>query len=460
MSRRSSRALALISPLLFGCALRSDDWPMYGGRPDRNMVSAERGLPTTWSLKSGVKWVADAGNPMFGSPSVAGGRIFIGTDNEKPRIPTVKGSKGILLCLSAQDGSFLWQAVHDRLPKESYEDVQVLGIGSTPCVAGDHVFYVSNRGELVSREVTDGKAVWSLDMRKDLGVTVNQASVSSPLVVGDLVFVVTGQGRDINTNIVKNPKAPSFIAVDRGTGKLVWQDNSPGDKILTGSWGSPAYGVVDGQLQVVFPGGDGWLYAFEPSKGTLLWKFNCKVHEKPPPPGLRPPDTHLVATPVFVEHRVLVSIGIAPSDGYDSEPGCLRAIDARMRGDVTGSAELWRYEGEGNFGVTISSVAVHEGLVYASDLMGYLNCLDLDTGKIVWKYDSLSSAWGGPLVADGKIYWQIGDGEVLVLQPGREKKLLARNREIPDVCNGTPVAANGVLYVTGQRKLYAISSGK
>ena len=24
------------------------DWPMFGGRPDRNMVSAEKGLPAKW----------------------------------------------------------------------------------------------------------------------------------------------------------------------------------------------------------------------------------------------------------------------------------------------------------------------------------------------------------------------------------------------------------------------------
>src|SRR5207247_1756686 len=105
---------------------------------------------------------------------------------------------------------------------------------------GDRVYYVSNRTELVCRAVEDGKLVWLLDMRKDLGALQFEASASSPLVVDDLVFVVTGHGADPSTHKVKNPKVPSFIAANRSTGKVVWQDNSPGERIFEAQWGSAA----------------------------------------------------------------------------------------------------------------------------------------------------------------------------------------------------------------------------
>ena len=50
-----------------------DDWPMWGGSPDRNMVSDATGLPTTWDVKTGknVKWVASLGSQSYGNPVVA-----------------------------------------------------------------------------------------------------------------------------------------------------------------------------------------------------------------------------------------------------------------------------------------------------------------------------------------------------------------------------------------------------
>lgn len=447
-----SIGLLLLAPLA-----RADDWPMLGGRPDRNLVSGEKGLPTEFdeAKKKNVLWSAALGKTTYGTPVVSNGRIFIGTNNDQPRDPAVKGDKGVLMCFDTS-GKFLWQAVHDKLETGDAEDAPFIGVCSTPCVVGDKVYYVSNRAELVCRAVQDGKAVWSLDFRKALGVSPHQGSASSPLVVGDLVFVVTGHGSDFKKHKVLNPKAPSFVAVHRETGKVVWQDSSPGDRILAGQWGSPAHALVDGRAQVVFPGGDGWLYSFEPPTGKLLWKFNCKVHEKLDAEGAPETPNQLVATPVVVGHRVIIANGV---DTDTTGPGCIRAIDARKSGDVTATAELWKIVGD-DFGTSISTVAVHEGLVYAVQFTGLVDCIELETGKRIWQHDMLSVAYGSPLVADGKVYMRNGDGEVIVLQAGREKKLLAKNAGLPSVENGSTVAANGVLYFAGSKKLYAVAESK
>ena len=428
---------------------------MLGGRPDRNMVSSEKGLPVDWSdgpARKNIKWVAELGDVTYGSPVISGGRVFIGTNNDEKG---VREKRGVLKCFSEKDGRLLWRAVHEKLA-DAGEDDSAIGICSTPCVVGEHVYYVSNRAELVCAAVENGKPVWTLDLRGALGISPNQASASSPLVAGDLVFVVTGQGANSKTGIVKNPQAPSFIAVERKTGKIAWQDSSPGAKILTGQWGSPGYGIVDGEPQVAFPGGDGWLYSFEPKTGKLLWKFNCKAHEKPNARGEPETTFNLVAAPVFAGSNVYVAIG-EPEAG--SGPGALRCIDARQRGDVTPKAERWRLEGD-NFGDSLSTVAVHGGLVFAADSPGFLHCIDAATGRRLWTHDHLANIWGSPLVADGKVYVQTGEGGVHVFEAAREKKLLAKNSSLPDVAHGTPVAANGVLYLTGQTKLFAIAAAQ
>ena len=428
---------------------------MLGGRPDRNLVSSEKGLPVEFdeAKKKNVLWSVALGTTTYSTPAVSNGRIFVGTNNDAGSKD--KDDKGVLRCFDTT-GKLLWKGVHDKLETGEAEDAPQIGICSTPCVVDDKVYYVSNRAELVCRAVQDGKVVWSLDFRKELGVSPHQGSASSPLVVGDHVFVVTGHGVDFKKHKVLNPKAPSFVAVNRATGKVVWQDNSPGEKILLGQWGSPAYGVVDGREQVLFPGGDGWLYSFDPPSGKLLWKFNCKAHEKVDKEGKPETPNQLVATPVVVGHRVIIATGIETDT---TGPGCIRAIDARKNGDVTATAELWKISGDA-FGASISTVAVHEGLVYAIQQIGFIDCIDLETGKRLWQHDMLSTSWGSPLVADGKVYVRNGDGEVVVMKAGREKKLLAKNGGLPNVENGSVVAANGVLYIAGNKKLYAVAESK
>jgi len=448
-ARRGRLALTMCG--LVGAAWAAD-WPLMGGRAERNMVSEETELPVEWSETRNVKWTAELGDVTYASPVVSGGRVFIGTNNDEPG---VKLKRGVFKCFSAQDGKLLWRVVHEKLP-DAGEDDSAIGVCSTAAVADGRAYYVSNRAELVCRAVEDGRAVWVLDMREKLGVSPNQASASSPLVVDGRVFVVTGQGTGHKTGIVKNPAAPSFLAVDAATGKVLWQDASPGAKILTGQWGSPAHGVVGGVAQVLFPGGDGWLYSFEPATGKLLWKFDCKAHEKRAANGEPETMFNLVSAPVIHGNRAYLAIGEPEAS---AGAGALRCLDVTQRGDVTKTAEVWRVSGA-DCDDSLSTVAVHDGLLYAADATGVFSCFEAETGKRVWSHDLLANIWGSPLVADGKVYVQTGEGDVVIFAAGREKKIVAKVSGLPDVAHGTVVAANGVLYVTGQRRLFAIGAGK
>src|SRR3954466_4124620 len=100
---------ALTSLTGLGLMARSDppaDWPMWGGTADRNMVSSMKGLPTSWDVKTkkNVKWVSTLGSQSYGNPVVAGGQVYVGTNNEGVRDPNVKGDKGILMAFRESDG--------------------------------------------------------------------------------------------------------------------------------------------------------------------------------------------------------------------------------------------------------------------------------------------------------------------------------------------------------------------
>src|SRR5262245_11940063 len=108
----------------------SADWPMWGGSPDRNMVSSMKGLPTTWDVKTkkNVKWVAELGSQAYGNPVVANGYVLVGTNNEGVKDPAVKGDKGVMMAFRESDGQFMWQSVHDKLAAGRANDWPYQGV--------------------------------------------------------------------------------------------------------------------------------------------------------------------------------------------------------------------------------------------------------------------------------------------------------------------------------------------
>ncbi len=447
------------------------DWPMFGGSPSRNAVSAEFGIPREWDLKTkkNVKWVAPLGSQTYGTPVVAGGKIYVATNNGGEFRPHSKGDRGCLLCFDEQTGKLLWQATHDKLPAGPVNDWPEQGVASNPYVDGDRVYYVSNRCELVCadangflddendgplinekyKEKQDADFVWILDMIGELGVFPRNLAACSPVGAGELIFVCTGNGIN-DEGKPPAPRAPSFIAVNKKTGKVFWKRNDPGDDILNGQWSSPAYGLINGKPQVIFGGGDGWCYAFEPLTGRPIWKFDLNPKDAvwEPHGGTK---TAIVATPVVYDNKVFLAAGDDPEAGEG--PGHLYAIDATKTGDITETGKLWHVGGE-DFGRTISNVAIADGLLYAADLSGFLYCFDVETGRRHWRHDMLAGVWGSPTIIDGKVMLGNTDGEIYVLQHGKTLKQLALNDMLHPVYT-TPVAAGGVLYVTTQRFLYA-----
>ncbi len=478
---RKPLALALLLTLGGGAALLTGapaavERAMFGGTFSRNMVSEEKGLPSDWDVKTGrnVKWWADVGSQAYAGPSIAGGKVFVGTNNDGLRDPALPNDRGVVMAFAEASGDFLWQMTHEKLTSGRVNDWPQQGVCSTPFVEGNRLYYTSNRATLVSLDteglkdgnagpVTDEKAkgprdgdvVWEYDMMAELDVFPHNLAVSSPLVVDGILYATTGNGVDEGHINIPVPTAPSFVAVEAATGKLVWESNLPGDKILHGTWSNPAYGVVEGRPQVVFPGGDGWVYSFEPKTGKLLWKFDANPKDSVWVLGGRGTRNNIIATPVIWEDKVYIAVGQDPEHGEGV--GNFWVIDASLDGDVTGKAAVW-HRGGNDFHRTISTVAIHDGIVYAADLSGFLYALDARTGTLHWKHDLLAAVWGSPYVADGRVYIGDEDGDIAILKAGKTKELIAEPNVGVSVYT-TPVAKNGVLYVLGRNRLFAFQAG-
>ena len=492
-----SRVQAQDTPAIL--ELPSKDWPMYGGHLQRNFAnSVAKGLPDSWDISDGtnVAYSVQLGSRAYGGPVISGGRILIGTNNEFPRDESIKGDKGIMMCFGEKDGAFQWQIVHDKLKAGRVWDWPQQGVCSTPCIEGDRFWYIGNRCEAICADINTGKIHWKVDMIGELNVFPHNIATCSPMIVGDTLFLVTSNGVDAAHLRVPSENSPSFLALNKDTGKVDWSSNLPGQSrrnIMHGQWSNPAYAQPGGKPQLIFPGGDGWIYAFTP-KGELLWKFDCNPKDAVYKLGGRGTANDFVGTPVIYKDKLYIAVGQDPE--HDTGVGHLYCIDiakvpTRKDKDVSptlvvsrepelkeepnpDSAQVWHYGGPATddkpsptdetyyFGRSMSTCAIMDDILYITELGGHVHCLDANTGELYWTENMFSNTWSSPCVADGKVFVGNDDGIMYIFKHGKEMDLLAEiEHEDGTKLRTTPVATNGRLYYMSESptKLWVIEDG-
>ncbi len=514
--------------------LHAGDWPQWGGRGDKNMVSDEKNLPASFnpgktkdqgwevdmSTTTNVKWAVKLGSLTYGNPVVAGGRIFVGTNDASLKDPRFRKTRGgLVICLDEATGKRLWQLPVPRFrtkDKQFNFDHLNLGICASVTVDGDRAYVLSSRGEVLCLDVhgqangndgpfkdegqfmadkgkppvklnkTDPDIIWMFDMVHDLPVWPQDASSGALLIHDGLVYAPTSNAVDLSHKKVPYPDAPSLIVLDKKTGRLVAKDDEKiGRRLFHGQWSSPTLGKVGGpsttstssgqaklgagKTLIIYGAGDGVCYAFEPAKRQTkdqkvailkkVWWFDCNPHEYKFRNG----------KPIRYKAK-----GDGPSEIIATPVFHKNRVYVAVGQDPrhkTGKGALSCFDATKTGDITktakiwtsklvdrsLSTVSIADGLLYVADYTGMLHCFDAETGKRYWVHETGSPMWSSTLVADGKVYLGTYKSELWVFKAGREKKLLAKIR-LPDKMANTPVAANGVLYVATDRYLYAVEA--
>ncbi len=497
--------------------------PQWGGDLSRNMVSDETGLPATFTIgekdDSGgwktppvnVKWTARLGSQTCGTPTVAEGRVLVGTNNGAPRNPRLRGDRLVLMCFDADDGEFLWQlASPSPVYHGDFSSCGELGVCTSAAIDGNRAYHVTSRAHVVCTTLdplgealqpictdqarylaqqrerfsvgpegikvkrnpdppvqlspTDGNIVWLYDIMTGVGTWMQDAMSSSPLLIDDYLYVGTGNAEAADEATKPWPEGPSLIVLDKNTGELIARDRADIVRhVHHGQWSSPSSGVVNGRRLIFYGGGDGVCHAFDAQPkpgadgepGTLETVWRCDAN----PPDLRQVPylrsngpSEIIATPVFHDDRVYVAIGQDPGHGLGA--GCLTCIDATGSGDISETGVIWRYR---DINRSVSTVSVADGLVYVADVEGTLHCVDAETGESIWTHYLGSDVWGSTLCADGKVYVGTQAGQLWVMKAGREKQILD-TISLGSPMYATPVAACNTLYLATNRYLYAVSA--
>ena len=503
----------LVCLVLFGAQhVRGADQPQWGERNTRNMVSAEKSLPgnfgpgqrdpATGEIKldttQNVKWAARLGDATYGTPVVADGRVFVGTNNGQPRDPRLPGDRGVLMCFAEPTGQFLWQLNLPKLDWIKWADWYDIGIPASPTVEGERAYLVTNRGEVVCLDVHgmangndgpfqgegrlmaaegqppvevtahDADILWLFDMPRALNVQPHNAANCSILIHGDWLYVNTSNGVEWTHSKVVNPAAPSLIVLDKRTGKLAARDDfGIGADVTHGQWSSVALAPWGDKTLGLFGAGNGTLYAFEmlppspagdaPRPLPALWKFRghplAQTQDRVPPDHQHDSTSYQVTgMPVVHQNRVYVNFTQEPF--HKMKLGWLVCLDLTQTGDVTRTAKVWSYD---QIGSSCSTVAVADGLVYATGYDGRLHCLDAATGQVCWVQDLGGPITASPFVADGKVYVGTDRQRFHILAAGKTAPEL-RTIRIPDRVSATATAANGVLYLATWKSLYALQT--
>ena len=213
---------------------------------------------------------------------------------------------------------------------------------------------------------------------------------------------------------------------------------------------------------------------------------------------------HFLGTPVLYKGLVYKGSGCQGESGEG--PGRLVCIDPSKTGDISSelavdrngnplphrrtravnptngevavpnpnSGLIWEFtqQGEDSFQDvmhrTLSTVAIHDGLVIAPDFTGIVHCLDWKTGKKYWSYDAFASIWASPLIVGNSVYVADEDGGMAIfkLSPDPDiamKKVTADYHPIAEIANdkwiySSPIFANDTLYVATRNKLFAIAA--
>jgi outer membrane protein assembly factor BamB len=382
----------------------ADDWPCWRG-PHHDGISRETGLLPTWPPQGPkVLWRANL-TGGYSSVVVAGGRLFTQAKD---------GNEDLVLCFDARTGARLWEYRYrcDYSEYPSLDKRFLTGPKATPAVDGGRVYATGNTGRLQCLDARSGKLVWEKDLLKlDDRPCPEYGYSSSPLIVGDLLFVHPG-GR----------KGNSVAALAKRDGRVVWQ--ALDDRI---GWATPVYIRFSGEPQVVYFTGQGAV-GVSPTDGTFRWRYDWKT------------DFDInAATPVYADGCLFLS------SNYGSG-GVLLRLKEKDYPEV-----VWKSRAMENHFAT--------SVLYKGHLYGFsgsrLRCVEFKTGAVKWDKGGLSK--GSLLVADGRLI-VLGEQGQLVLAEAtpagyRER---ARWRALDGTCWSVPVLADGRLYVRNEKRLLAL----
>jgi len=409
------------------------DWPQLRGQ-NRDGKSADTGLLKEWP-KDGppLAWKIDKLGGGYSAPSIVAGRIF-GMSN--------RGDDEVVWALSEKDGKELWvERLGPAFRQRASQGRE--GPACTPTVDGQRLYVEGLAGNVVCLQVKDGEIVWQHSLTEDFGGRVpNWSYRESPLVDGDKVICTPGSAD------------ATLVALDKLTGKTIWKAQVPSgsDAGSAGPGGRPG-GFGGGSVGAAYSSAiafdfDGVrqyvqltsraLISVAASDGKFLWQYDKPANRF----GI------ICATPIYYDGMVFAS------SAYGAGGGLIK-----LSKDADGSVKAEEVYATTDMQNHHGGMILLDGYLYGAsggNEGGALACLDFKTGKVMWdQRESVGRrAKGSVTLADGRLYYRMENGTMVLIEPNPEQYIERGRFEQPDRSRlpawPYPVIANGKLYIRDQ----------
>jgi len=498
ISKRLSFSISLVAVLIviFLADARPllADWPQFRGVNSAGV--AEGAAPIEFGPGKNELWRLPIGSG-HSSPCIVGDNIFLTTYDKAAK-------KLELLCIGRGEGKIRWHRPIKVREIERWGHPSFNPASSTPTSDGKLVVAYFGSIGLVCFDVTGAKQ-WAIKMPVAKSYSGN---ATSPVIVGDRLILY-------RANFVDH----FLLAVDKKTGKELWKKYQPNR--FTTAMAAAATPIVQGNTLIIH--GVRAVQGFDINDGNLLWQANCPTTATSTP--ILAGDETVIATwnqtgepsqvPIFPPFDELLKendkdgdklIGEnelprlmyfhrsegtdAPANGaplrfghvdrdrngrIDAKewsgllervkqgrkhhvPHGLMAINIKSKGEV--KTDQVRYLERRDI-PEVPSPIHHKGYVYFVKNGGILTCIELKTGKKIYRARTRGRGthYASPIIADDKLYITAGDGRITVVKAGPEPEILASN-DIRQRTFATPAIVDGMIYVRTHEALIAFGVKK
>ena len=388
------------------------NWPAWRG-PNGDGISAERDVPVRWSSTDNVTWKAPLPGEGNSTPIIWDDRVFA-------TCPIDNGRTRSLICFDRKTGKKLWQKDIPYFQKETTHKSHNPFCSGSPTTDGKLVYASFGSAGVLACDF-DGNVVWHRKLGK---LTHVFGQATTPVLYKDLLIVHRGPGEPTH-----------IIALNKRTGETVWkQDERAKNHNLFGSWSVPVIRKVGGRDEMILSLPEE-IKGFDPNTGNELWRCT----------GL---GTEVYTMPTFGGSLVV---------GISGHKGPTMAVRLGGRGDVTKTHRLWVHPR--NPQRVGSAVIGENGVLYVSDATGFIESIEAESGEVMVKKRLSGNLWGSTLLAAGKLYVASLQGDVFVLDPGRDLRVIAKN-EMKEHIKAAPAPSDSQLFIRTYQNLYCIGKRK
>lgn len=420
MRDRLLRMTLALTVLLAGAApalAEPCDWPAFRGPTGQGHSQAES-VPLEWGEGENVAWKRAIPGEGWSSPVVRDGRVYL-----TAAVPADDGGHGLhAICLDAQTGEPIWNT---RVFRQGSNAPRIHRKNShaspTPIVTDGRLYVHFGHQGTACLDLT-GEIVWT---NRSLRYNPVHGNGGSPVLHdGKLIFNVDGAEEQF------------IVALDEETGEVVWRTPRSREVRAGFSFSTPLVVEIDGREQIISPA-SGAVYSYAPDTGEELWRVDYGDGYS------------VVPRPVYAEGLVFVCTGFNRPD--------LLAIDPTGSGNATDTHIRWR---TGKTIPTIPSPVAVGGELYVVSDDGVATCFDAESGEVHWRQRLDGPVSASPVHADGRIYFQLENGETVVIAPGTEYEELARNSLEAEKVQASYAVCDGAIFIRTEGHLYRIGEAR